>query len=72
MKTITLETGEKIAYDDLVLATGTGGPFPAKIPLDTNRDKAIERYEDYTKLVSVDVRERSYAEAKCPICALLL
>ncbi|PFX32455.1 apoptosis-inducing factor 2-like [Stylophora pistillata] len=51
MKTVTLETGEKIAYDDLVLATGTGGPFPAKIPLDTNKDKAIERYEDYTKLV---------------------
>ena len=57
MKTITLETGEKIAYDDLVLATGTGGPFPAKIPLDTNKDKAIQRYEKYTKLVSVTTRE---------------
>lgn len=57
MKTIMLETGEKIAYDDLVLATGTGGPFPAKIPLDTNKDKAIQRYEKYTKLVSVITRE---------------
>lgn len=57
MKTIMLETGEKIAYDDLVLATGTGGPFPAKIPLDTNKEKAIQRYEKYTKLVSVTTRE---------------
>lgn len=57
MKTIILETGEKIVYDDLVLATGTGGPFPAKIPLDTNKDKAIQRYEKYTKLVSVTTRE---------------
>lgn len=57
MKTIMLETGEKIVYDDLVLATGTGGPFPAKIPLDTNKDKAIQRYEKYTKLVSVTTRE---------------
>ena len=57
MKTIMLETGEKIAYDDLVLATGTGGPFPAKIALDTNKDKAIQRYEKCTKLVSVTTRE---------------
>lgn len=67
MKTIMLETGEKIAYDDLVLATGTGGPFPAKIPLDTNKDKAIQRYEKYTKLVSVTTREWSSEDAECPI-----
>lgn len=49
---ITLESGEKVAYDDLIIATGTGGPFPAKLPLDTNKEKAEERYEDYVKLVS--------------------
>lgn len=50
---ITLANGEKIAYDDLILATGTGGPFPAKLPLDANKEKAIQRYEEYVKLVSV-------------------
>ena len=52
IKVITLESGEKVAYDDLVIATGTGGPFPAKLPLDTNKEKAEQRYEDYVKLVS--------------------
>ena len=50
---ITLENGEKLAYDDLIIATGTGGPFPAKLPLDVNKEKAVQRYEDYVKLVSV-------------------
>ena len=52
IKVITLESGEKLAYDDLIIATGTGGPFPAKLPLDVNKEKAIQRYEDYVKLVS--------------------
>lgn len=50
---ITLENGEKLAYDDLIIATGTGGPFPAKLPLDVNKEKAVQRYEDYVKFVSV-------------------
>ena len=50
---ITLENGEKLAYDDLIIATGTGGPFPAKLPLVVNKEKAVQRYEDYVKLVSV-------------------
>jgi len=50
---ITLENGEKLAYDDLIIATGTGGPFPAKLPLDVNKEKAVQRYEGYVKLVSV-------------------
>ena len=50
---VTLESGEKVAYDDLIIATGTGGPFPAKLPLDVNKEKAIQRYEEYVKLVSV-------------------
>lgn len=52
IKVITLESGEKLAYDDLIIATGTGGPFPAKLPLDVNKEKAVQRYEDYVKLVS--------------------
>lgn len=52
IKVITLENGEKLAYDDLIIATGTGGPFPAKLPLDVNKEKAVQRYEDYVKLVS--------------------
>ena len=52
IKVVTLESGEKLAYDDLIIATGTGGPFPAKLPLDVNKEKAVQRYEDYVKLVS--------------------
>ena len=52
IKVVTLESGEKLAYDDLIIATGIGGPFPAKLPLDVNREKAVQRYEDYVKLVS--------------------
>ena len=49
---VTLESGEKLAYDDLIIATGTGGPFPAKLPLDVNKENAVQRYDDYVKLVS--------------------
>ena len=50
---VTLDNGEKVAYDELIIATGTGGPFPAKLPLDIDKKKAIERYDEYVKLVSV-------------------
>lgn len=53
VKAVTLDSGEKVAYDELIVATGTGGPFPAKLPLDVDKKKAIERYEEYVKLVSV-------------------
>ena len=46
MKTVTLDSGEKFVCDDLILATGTGGPFPAILPLDVDKDSAIQRYED--------------------------
>ena len=52
MKAVTLDSGEKVAYDELIIATGTGGPFPAKLPLESDKTKAIERYEEYVKLVS--------------------
>ena len=52
-KEVTIDSGEKFAYDELILATGTGGPFPAKLPLDVDKKKAIQRYEEYVKLVSV-------------------
>jgi len=50
-KEVTIDSGEKFAYDELILATGTGGPFPAKLPLDVDKKKAIQRYEEYVKLV---------------------
>ena len=53
LKTVTLDNGEKVAYDELIIATGTGGPFPAKLPLDVYKKKDIYRYEEYVKLVSV-------------------
>ena len=52
-KTVTLHNGEKLEYDELVLATGTGGPFPAKLPLDIDKTKAIERYDGLAGLVSI-------------------
>ena len=58
-KTVTLHNGEKLEYDELVLATGTGGPFPAKLPLDIDKTKAIERYDGLAGLVSI-VRKQHY------------
>ena len=58
-KTVTLHNGEKLEYDELVLATGTGGPFPAKLPLDIDKAKAIERYDRLAGLVSI-VRKQHY------------
>ena len=52
-KTVTLHNGEKLEYDELVLATGTGGPFPAKLPLDIDKTKAIEQYDGLAGLVSI-------------------
>ena len=56
-----MESGEKLAYDDLIIATGTGGPFPAKLPLDVNKEKAVQRYDDYVKLVS----DSNFTECCC-------
>ena len=58
-KTVTLHNGEKLEYDELVLATGTGGPFPAKLPLDIDKTRAIERYDGLAGLVSI-VRKQHY------------
>ncbi|XP_020895146.2 apoptosis-inducing factor 2, partial [Exaiptasia diaphana] len=45
-QTVTLASGETIHYDELVIATGTTGKFPSKLPVDTSASEAIARYED--------------------------
>ena len=52
-KVVMLQNGAKIGYDELIIATGTGGPFPAKLPLDTDKTRAIERYNGLANLVSI-------------------
>ena len=52
---VTLETGEEITYDYLVLATGSGGVFPAKLDAEvTDSSKAIELYNATVEKVCRD------------------
>lgn len=49
-KTVSLSTGEEIAYDTLVISTGTSGPFPVKHDFNSYQE-AIKHYEDLALLV---------------------
>jgi NADPH-dependent 2,4-dienoyl-CoA reductase/sulfur reductase-like enzyme len=44
-KTVELAGGESVSYDELVIATGTTGPFPCKLPVEVDSKDAILRYE---------------------------
>ena len=46
-----MESGEEIGYDILVLATGTGGPFPSKIKDTTDKAEAVSIYNDMVEKV---------------------
>ena len=44
-KSVKLDTGEEIAYDYLILATGSSGVFPAKLDTDVkDTSQAVELY----------------------------
>jgi len=45
-KKVSLESGEDIIYDKLVIATGTSGPFPMKHDMSISSKTAIEQYEE--------------------------
>ena len=49
---VILASGEVIAYDVLVLATGSNGPFPVKFDDSFDTDKATELYQNAYKKVS--------------------
>ena len=51
-KTITLGSGQIMSYDVLVICTGTGGPFPFKIDIDTTTEEAVRKYEATVSKVS--------------------
>ncbi|XP_033120461.1 apoptosis-inducing factor 2-like, partial [Anneissia japonica] len=51
-KCVVLEEGqEEIAYDFLVIATGTKGAFPGKIKRETSVNEAIAQYEKQIELI---------------------
>lgn len=43
---VVLESNEELHFSHLIIATGSVGPFPGKIAIITNRDAAIQMYED--------------------------
>ena len=45
---ITLDNGETLTYTDLVIATGSNCPFPAKLPSDTSNSKqdVLKQYKE--------------------------
>ncbi|XP_077988307.1 ferroptosis suppressor protein 1-like [Glandiceps talaboti] len=43
--TVTLQDGQTLRYTHLVLATGTTGPFPGKVTMDTDTQEAITMYD---------------------------
>ena len=51
-KTVKLASGERLPFDEVIIATGTGGPFPAKLPLDSTKANAEAKYNAYNKMVS--------------------
>ncbi len=52
-KKVTLDTGDEIEYDYLVLATGTTGNFPGKLDTSSikNASQAVEMYTSYVDKV---------------------
>ncbi len=52
-KKVTLESGEEVSYDILVLATGTTGNFPNKLKPDMqqNREELKKEYNTLTEKV---------------------
>ena len=50
-KKIQLVGGETVSYDYLIIATGTGGPFPCKLGMNVNEKEGLASYDDMSKLV---------------------
>ena len=44
-KKVVLQNGEEVPYDDLIIATGTGGPFPVKLEFESMAE-SITKYDD--------------------------
>ncbi|XP_071476726.1 ferroptosis suppressor protein 1-like [Diadema antillarum] len=45
-KNVTLADGEIIAYDYLVIATGSSGPYPGKVADDVSTEDAVQMYKN--------------------------
>ena len=50
-KKIQLVGGETVSYDYLIIATGTGGPFPCKLGMNVNEKEGLASYDDMSQLV---------------------
>ncbi|EDO42769.1 predicted protein [Nematostella vectensis] len=50
-KTVKLANGESVNYDELVIATGTTGPFPSKLPVEIDSKTAKDQYNRMVDLV---------------------
>lgn len=62
-KRVVLQTGEELPYDVLVVATGTGGPFPVKLKFE-DMDEAIHKYEEMAGKVNPVIELQKYLSIK--------
>ncbi|TRY74240.1 hypothetical protein DNTS_020512 [Danionella cerebrum] len=50
-QTVVLQDGKQVRYSHLILCTGTTGPFPGKHNAVDTYNAAIEKYEDFVKVI---------------------
>ena len=50
-KKVQLVGGETVSYDYLIIATGTGGPFPCKLGMNVNEKEGLASYDEMSQLV---------------------
>lgn len=50
-KKVQLVGGETVPYDYLIIATGTGGPFPCKLGMNVNEKEGLAFYDEISQLV---------------------
>ena len=54
-KKVQLVGGETVSYDYLIIATGTGGPFPCKLGMNVNEKEGLAYYDEISQLVCINI-----------------
>ena len=52
-KKVQLVGGETVSYDYLIIATGTGGPFPCKLGMNVNEKEGLASYDEVSQMVCI-------------------